>query len=62
MATKEQIIIELEHLPEPLLNEVLNFVLSLKLRELTSEGSEAYNAYLASEKKWEGVYRRLADS
>ena len=60
MTTKEQIIQEIEQVPEPLLEEVLKFVRSLKVKH-TSEG-KAFKAYLDSEEKWSGVYRRLADS
>lgn len=60
MNTKEQIIQEIEQVPEPLLKEVLEFVRSLKVKHPT-EG-KAFKAYLESEEKWSGVYRRLADS
>ncbi|MBW4640457.1 MAG: DUF2281 domain-containing protein [Gloeocapsa sp. UFS-A4-WI-NPMV-4B04] len=60
MNTKEQIIQEIEQVPEPLLAELLEFVRSLKVKP-TSEG-KAFKAYLESEEKWSEVYRRLADS
>ena len=60
MNTKEQIIHEIEQVPEPLLKELLEFVRSLKGKH-PSEG-KAFKAYLESEEKWSGVYRRLADS
>ena len=53
MTTKEQIIQEIEQVPEPLLEEVLKFVRSLKVKH-TSEG-KAFKAYLDSEEKWSGV-------
>ena len=74
MTTKEQIIQEIEQVPEPLLEEVLNFVRSLKVKHQNgSLGEEsissqlppkgkAFLAYLESEEKWSGVYRLLADS
>ena len=60
MNTKEQIIQEIEQVPEPLLTEVLEFVRALKEKQPV-EG-EALKAYLESEEKWSGVYRRLANS
>lgn len=60
MNTKEQIIQEIEQVPEPLLAELLEFVRSLKVKH-PSQG-KAFGAYLESEEKWSGVYRRLADS
>lgn len=59
MNTKEQIIQEIEQLPEPLLVEALELVRALKVK--IPEG-KAFKAYLDSEEKWSGVYRRLADS
>lgn len=60
MNTKEQIIQEIEQVPEPLLKEVLEFVRTLKVKP-PHEG-KAFKAYLESEEKWSEVYRRLADS
>ncbi len=60
MNTKEQIILEVEQLSEQQLAKVLEFVRSLKVKP-PSEG-KAFGAYLESEEKWSGVYRRLADS
>lgn len=60
MNTKEQIIQEIELFNEQQLAEVLEFVRSLKAKP-TSQG-KAFQAYLESEEKWSGVYRRLADS
>lgn len=62
MNTKEQIIQEIEQLPEPLLAETLEFVRALKVQPQGKEPSKAVQAYLDSEEKWSGVYRRLADS
>ena len=59
MNTKEQIIQEIERLPEPLLAEALEFVRALQVKPL--EG-KAFQAYLDSEEKWSEVYRRLANS
>ena len=60
MNIKEQIIQEIEQLPEPLLAEVLEFVHSLRVKHPPQ--GKAFRAYLESEEKWSGVYRRLADS
>ena len=60
MNTKEEIIQEIELFNEQQLAEVLEFVRSLKAKH-TSQG-KAIHAYLESEEKWSGVYRRLADS
>ena len=60
MNTKEQIIQEIEQVPEPLLAEVLEFVRSLKVKP-TSQG-KTFKAYLEFEEKWSEVYCRLADS
>lgn len=60
MTTKEQIIQEIEHFSEPLLEEVLEFVRSLKIKHPPK--GKVFKAYLESEEKWSGVYRRLADS
>jgi bifunctional DNA-binding transcriptional regulator/antitoxin component of YhaV-PrlF toxin-antitoxin module len=51
----------IEQVPEPLLEEELEFVRSLKVKHNSTEG-KAFKAYLESEEKWSGVYRRLADS
>lgn len=62
MNTKEQIIQEIEQLPEPLLVEALELVRALKVKPQEKAPSKAVQAYLDSEEKWSGVYRRLADS
>jgi len=64
MTIKEQLIQELEQLPEAQLEAVLTLVRSLKAE--SDQGSDHSNrvwqAYLASEQQYEEVYRRLADS
>ncbi len=64
MTTIEQIIQELEQVPEPLLSEVLNFVRSLRVKQDREEktNSKAMVAFLNSLKERKEVYRRLADS
>ena len=59
--TKEQIIQELEKLPEPLLVKVLEVARTLQSQESELE-SKIWQAYLASEHEREEVYRRLANS
>lgn len=63
MTAKDQLLQEIDQVPEPLLKEVLEFVLALKAKNLVkSEKSDFWNAYLASKKEREEVYRRLANS
>lgn len=63
MTTKEQIIREIEQVPEPILEEILDFVRSLKIKyQEQKTHSKAFLAYLESEEKWSEVYRRLANS
>lgn len=67
MTVKEQLIQELDRVPEPILKEVLEFVLALKAKhpvesETESQTSDVWKAYLASKKEREEVYRRLANS
>ncbi len=57
MNTKEQIMQEIEQVPEPLLEEVLEFARSLKVKH-TPE-SKAFKAEIEPEEKWSGVYRHL---
>lgn len=69
--TKEQIMQELEKLPEPLLLEVLEFARTLqiqpdplelpKIPNAVRQGA-AWAAYLASKQERAEVYRRLANS
>jgi hypothetical protein len=63
MATKEQLIQEIDQMPDSMIEEVLEFVLSLKTKcSPESHSSEVWNAYLASKREREEVYRRLANS
>lgn len=73
MTTREQIIQEIEQIPDPLLNEILDFVRELKAHHQAGEDKsaepkqlpkkgKAFLAYLESEEKWSEVYRRLASS
>ena len=62
MNTKEQIIQEIEQVPEPLLTEVLEFVRSLKEKPQEKTDSKAVNAFLASLEERKEVYQRLAES
>ena len=59
--TKEQIMLELEKLPEPLLLKVLEAARTLQSQESELE-SKIWQAYLASETERAEVYRRLANS
>lgn len=62
MTVKEQIIQELEQIPESIQKKVLEYVLSLKTEEKENSENKAWEAYLESEREREEVYRRLADS
>jgi hypothetical protein len=63
MTTTEQIIQALDQLPEPKFSEVLTFIHSLEAPNHPSAvRPEVWNAYLASKKEREEVYRRLANS
>lgn len=62
MNTKEQIIQEIEQLPEPLLAETLEFVRTLKVRSQVHAPSKAVQAFLDSLEERKEVYQRLADS
>lgn len=62
MNTKEQIIQEIEQLPEPLLVEALEFVRALHVKPSVKEPSKAVQAFLASLEERKEVYQRLADS
>ncbi len=62
MNTKEQIIQEIEQLPEPLLAEALEFVRALKVKPQVKAPSKAVQAFLASLEEHKEVYQRLADS
>jgi hypothetical protein len=64
MTIKEQLIQELEQLPEAQLEAVLTLVRSLKVEPDTNsdQSSRVWQAYLASKQEREEVYRRLANS
>jgi hypothetical protein len=63
MATKEQLIHEIDQMPDSMIEQVLEFVLSLKTKHSSeSNSSDFWNAYLASKREREEVYRRLANS
>ncbi len=63
MTIKDQLIKEIDQVPESALPEVLEFVRSLKAKhEPQSQDSDTWKAYLASKKEREEVYRRLANS
>jgi len=60
MNTKEQILQEIDSLSESQLQEALELIRTVKQKSIP-EG-KAFKAYLETEEKWSGVYRRLADS
>ena len=66
MTTKEQILQELDRVPEPVLLKLLEFLRSLKTEEEQEEQekleSKAWQAYLDSERERNEVYRRLANA
>lgn len=62
MNTKEQIIQEIEQVPEDHLEEVLELVRSLKSKPQEKTQSEAVQAFLASLEERKEVYQRLANS
>jgi hypothetical protein len=63
MTIKEQILEELEQIPESQLSELLEVVRIFKEKyQNNSDDSEVWQAYLASKREREEVYRRLADS
>ncbi|BAU12508.1 hypothetical protein LEP3755_30370 [Leptolyngbya sp. NIES-3755] len=61
MTTKEQIIEELDQLPEERLTEVLELIRQLKPTE-TNMRDEVWAAFQESLKENDGLYRRLADA
>lgn len=61
MNTKEQIIQEIEQVPEQHLEDVLQFVRSLKKPQEKTH-SKAVQAFLDSLEERQEVYQRLADS
>ena len=63
MTAKDQLLQELDQVPEPLLLKVLEFVRSLKTEEEQQKlETKAWQAYLDSERERKEVYRRLANS
>jgi len=64
MTIKDEIITELEQMPESSLSQVLAFVHSLKQKpdQHPVVEDELWQAYLDSEQEREEVYRRLANS
>lgn len=65
MTAKDQLLLELDQVPEPLLLKVLEFVRSLKTEEEQQQQkieAKAWQAYLDSERERKEVYRRLANS
>lgn len=62
MSIKEQIIQELEQIPESTQQKVLEYLRHLKTEEKQHYENKAWQAYLESEREREEVYRRLADS
>ena len=63
MTTKEQILQELDRVPESAMAEVLEFVLALQAKHnAKTQKSDIWKDYLASKKEREEVYRRLANS
>ena len=63
MTTKEQILQELDQLPESAMAEVLEFFLALQAKHSAkTQKSDVWKAYLASKKEREEVYRRLGNS
>ena len=62
MNIKEQIIQEMEQVPEHRLEEVLAFVRSLKMKPPEKIHSKAVQAFLASLEERKEVYQRLAES
>jgi hypothetical protein len=63
MTIKDLIIQELDQLPEPALEKLLEIVHSLKVENSENPvRQEVWEAYLASKQEREEVYRRLANS
>ncbi|NJP10113.1 MAG: DUF2281 domain-containing protein [Leptolyngbyaceae cyanobacterium RU_5_1] len=61
MTLKEQIIQELDQMPESQLEAVLKLVRSLNVQQNTDQpDSKVWQAYLASEQEREEVYRRIS--
>lgn len=62
MTLKEELMQELEQVPEAELAKVLEFVRSLRSTSTQTESDPVWQAYLESEQEREEVYRRLASS
>lgn len=62
MKIKEQLLQEIDKLPESNLQKVLEFVHSLKAKQPSHIDDRGWQAYLDSEQEREEVYRRLANS
>jgi hypothetical protein len=68
MTLKDEIIRELDQLPETFLEDILSIVRSLKEKQSnaviddTSQDNAVWQAYLDSKQERAEVYRRLADS
>ncbi|AMW26896.1 hypothetical protein [Arthrospira platensis] len=61
MTLKEQIIKELDSLPESTLEVILENIRPIKSQEKVEE-DPFFQAYLDTLPQWEEVYRRLADA
>ncbi|KDR59085.1 MULTISPECIES: hypothetical protein [Oscillatoriales] len=61
MTLKEQIIKELDSLPESTLEVILENIRQIKSQEKVEE-DPFFQAYLDTLPQWEEVYRRLADA
>ena len=63
MTAKEQLLHELDQVPEPVLLKLLEFLRSLKTEEEPQKlEAQAWQAYLDSERERKEVYQRLANS
>lgn len=62
MTTKDLLLQEIDQVPEHRLEEVLEFVRSLKAKQQPEIDPKVWQAYLDSEREREEVYRRLANS
>lgn len=62
MTTKDLLLQEIDQVPEHRLEEVLEFVRSLKAKQQPEIDPKVWQVYLDSEREREEVYRRLANS
>lgn len=62
MTIKEQLLQELDQVPDSALQEVLEFVRSLKAEQQSNLENRVWQVYLDSEREREEVYRRLVNS